>query len=220
MKTIVLANVKGGVGKTTFGAILLNQLAAKGQAVAVRDGDAQQSLSKIVDIIEGETEWRRSPESEADFLIWDTRGAGGSVQVQSADVVVVPTVIAPTDLETTFEAFDQLKDVASKLLVLPNRVNWAPSIHRNKGLKWPSSAAHLIREEREGIEFLQEAMEEGKIDGILPPLSHRTFVLHLAHEKNPFLTNGTKISSSHANFLTEMDQIFASLMRFLGVDLS
>ena len=114
MSVIVLANPKGGAGKTTAALLLASELGARGARVAVIDADPEQWISQwgalpgrpagvtiqggatedsIVDLIEAAA-------AEAAFVVVDLEGTASLMvahAIAMADLVIIPTQGASMD---------------------------------------------------------------------------------------------------------------------------
>lgn len=114
MRTILFANQKGGVGKSTLAAALIAHLVDNGLGVAALDLDPQQTLADFIagsDIDVGLSPLsdvaatkRAAAEGGADVLVIDTgRSVTGDQQqaLLAADVAIVPVKASVADMRAT-----------------------------------------------------------------------------------------------------------------------
>ncbi|GAB3901926.1 ParA family protein [Spirosoma agri] len=97
MKTIVVAQQKGGVGKTTLALNIALYFARNGANVAIADADAQGSLTASADLLEGlrlvSVQEVLNNRAEADLVVIDTspRNDADLAKVLAlADFVLIP----------------------------------------------------------------------------------------------------------------------------------
>ncbi len=139
MPVIVIANPKGGVGKSTFATNLAGYFAAQGHKVMLGDVDVQQSsrswlalrpasLPKIEawDIEDGHV--AKPPKGTTHIVLDTPAGFSGKrfdKVMQIADKVIVPLQPSIFDILATQEFLQKLKDTKGKfdLGVLGMRVN-------------------------------------------------------------------------------------------------
>lgn len=139
MPVIVIANPKGGVGKSTFATNLAGYFAAQGHKVMLGDVDAQQSsrswlalrpasLPKIDawDIEDGHV--AKPPKGTTHIVLDTPAGFSGKrfeKVMQIADKVIVPLQPSIFDILATQEFLQKLKETKAKfdLGVLGMRVN-------------------------------------------------------------------------------------------------
>lgn len=146
-RAILIANAKGGVGKTTFATTIAAAIAAQGRRVALADADRQRSsllwLSRRsptearIDALD----WSRAREigrapaalnASLDWLVIDAPGAvkGARAEALAAQASAIVTPIAPSlfDAYATrafllrAENLATLRDGGAELLVAANRV--------------------------------------------------------------------------------------------------
>ncbi len=128
MQTILIANPKGGCGKTTLATNIAGFLAAKRQHVVLADEDSQQSASQWLErrpalfpriaLATRETERKVAKEIGANWLVVDSpAGLHGDQlrdEIRRADLLVVPVMPSAFDMIATerfLGAIAQLKVV-------------------------------------------------------------------------------------------------------------
>jgi chromosome partitioning protein len=145
-KIIVIANGKGGTGKSTLCIHLANYLTAIGKAVAVLDADEGQTVMQLRTI-----EMKNNPDAEAPWPVWKatTNAQGfmnqakqmgdcyvlvdcpGSVNqnllpyFESADAIVIPFRYDDVVIMRTMDFVQILKvtNIRAKQLLLPNCID-------------------------------------------------------------------------------------------------
>lgn len=155
MKKIVITNEKGGTGKSTFAALLVEYLNFENKKVQLLDTDPLQTSQ--VWATNCQNKGRTVSHSNPDYQIIDTAGTSGSYigWIRSADLIVVPLQMHYADLKVTLDWFlSSSKEIQSKTVFLPNR--------------WQKT-----KEQREGAKQLQWIINQEKSGKILPPLSNR-----------------------------------------------
>lgn len=125
MQTILIANPKGGTGKTTLATNVAGWIAGKRQGVAIADLDPQQSASEWLarrpalfpPIGRWNPDTRRAEgiEGTADWLVVDSpAGAKGEAlndAVRRADVILVPIAPSAYDMSASQRFLDQVAEV-------------------------------------------------------------------------------------------------------------
>ena len=127
MSVIVVANAKGGVGKSTLASNLAGYLARQGRRVMLGDTDVQQSARQwlaqrpeglpAIEGWEAEGERLRSPKG-ADHLVLDTpAGLSGKALEQAVAVathLIVPLQPSPFDAQASLPFVRQLEKLAAR----------------------------------------------------------------------------------------------------------
>ena len=127
-KKVVLANTKGGVGKSTMAALLVEWLNHEKISVEIFDGDPNQSLQMWASYCQEEGRPVLSPKNDAQITVVDTAGAAGSAitWMQKADVIICPFKPNFADLDVTLSWFRSLNfELQKKFLFVPNMLGVA-----------------------------------------------------------------------------------------------
>ena len=126
MKTVLVANRKGGCGKTVVAVTLASALAARGHSVGLADADAQKSAQRWLKArprdaarIEG-LNWTKSgavgdaPKS-LDWLVIDAPGAVGGEAAEAliaeASAVIAPVLPSFFDADSTRRFLKEIEDI-------------------------------------------------------------------------------------------------------------
>ena len=143
MKVVVVANPKGGAGKSTLSTNIAGYFASRGHHVMLGDADTQQSskfwleqrpatLPHIVtwELEAGQVPTAKPPKGTTHVVIDTPAGLGGSALkalVQRADKVVVPLMPGVFDMQATHAFLLELANITHKLPtqvgVVGNRVD-------------------------------------------------------------------------------------------------
>ncbi len=154
MPALVVANSKGGAGKTALASIIAGSLAAEGLSVAALDADPTGALSRWAGTVyEGppfevrhETDEERlahlvgETAGRADAVVVDTGGFGNraaTVAMTSADAVLVPMLAGEADVteaERTVRLVDALaaaarRPIPARVVLNRQRANTALARH-------------------------------------------------------------------------------------------
>lgn len=143
MRSVLIANAKGGVGKTTAATTIAAALARQGARVALADADRQRSALRWLKSRPGaaapiETlDWSRGKDvgetpNKLDWLVIDAPGALKGPKAEAlaaeADVVVTPVTASSFDLRATakfleeLEAIKRVRKGRAVVLLMANRV--------------------------------------------------------------------------------------------------
>ncbi|MBF7682843.1 ParA family protein [Acinetobacter sp. B5B] len=143
MKTILIANQKGGCGKTNTAITIATALAVKGYQVALADADTQKSTlhwlkqrpSSVAQI--RSLDWRNEKSigdapKNIDYLVIDAPGAVSGEQaeqlISESHAIITPLQPSFFDLHSTKHFLKQLQDIKRirkgkvDILLLANRV--------------------------------------------------------------------------------------------------
>ena len=143
MKVIVVANPKGGAGKSTLSTNIAGYLASQGHQVMLGDADTQQSskfwLSRRPESLPRIATWEFQPDlvltakppSGTTHVVIDTPGgiSGWRLQevIERADKVIVPVMPSVFDMQATNEFLRTLMQITERLptqvAVVGNRVD-------------------------------------------------------------------------------------------------
>ena len=142
---ITVAQLKGGVGKTTIAIAIAGELSRRDWDVALVDSDPQRSASywaapgnlhfpvyQIALATESVSRWVQDVRSiEAGSIVIDTapseRDMGASIAL--SDLIVVPCTASGLDIEATertmsiIEAVRNKRDTPLRVIIVPNRVD-------------------------------------------------------------------------------------------------
>lgn len=122
MRTVLIANSKGGSGKTTLATNLAGYFASRGQRVVLSDLDRQQSSlgwlqrrSKTLPRIHGiDGRSRRSDDPGAEWTVIDSpaglHGEKLTEAIKQADWVIVPMQPSVFDISATDDFLDALRE--------------------------------------------------------------------------------------------------------------
>ncbi|KLL05271.1 MAG: chromosome partitioning protein ParA [Mycoplasmataceae bacterium RV_VA103A] len=151
---IVITNEKGGTGKSTVAALLVEYLNYKKQKVQLIDTDPLQTSQTWANNCQ--MVGRQVSLLPADYQIIDTAGSSGSALgwIRQADLIVVPFQAHYPDLKVVCDWFSTLHpNLQQKIILLPNR--------------WQNT-----KEQREGLGQLQVIIKNTGAF-LLPPLNNR-----------------------------------------------
>jgi chromosome partitioning protein len=131
MKIIVVANPKGGAGKSTMSTNIAGYFASQGHQVMLGDADTQQSskfwLTQRPSTLPAISTWEYQPDlvltakppRGTTHVVIDTPGgiSGWRLQevIERADKVIVPVMPSVFDMQATNEFINQLMQMTAKL---------------------------------------------------------------------------------------------------------
>ncbi len=149
-RTVLVANAKGGCGKTTLATNLASWFAGQGRSTALMDFDPQGSsaywlklrpeeaapitgISAFSDVSSNETRsFRHRPPRDAERVVVDSpAGLGGTDlynRIIDADLILVPILPSPIDIHSAANSIREiqltgsLREQNKQLLVIANRV--------------------------------------------------------------------------------------------------
>jgi cellulose biosynthesis protein BcsQ len=188
---IVITGNKGGTGKTTITALLVEYLLHQKKKVNLIDTDPNQALQTWINNCQQENRLVSSP-LPADYQIIDTAGvSGGSLTyIKQADLILVPFVPHYVDLQVIIPWFNSLsKERQKKVYFLPNRYQ-------------------KTKEQQEGLKELDETRQAQKAGIVLSPLSHRSALYGAVLNGSPenFFINQKKSTDAY--------QVFKELFKY------
>ena len=130
MKTVLIANPKGGSGKTTLSTNIAGYLAAQGNRVAMLDLDRQKSTSQWLGIRPADLpaislmHEPKDPSRYADWLVIDSpaglHGKNLEYALRLSDYIIVP--IAPSVFDI-LASRDFLKTLSQEKLIRKNKIS-------------------------------------------------------------------------------------------------
>lgn len=128
MPTVVFANPKGGVGKSTIAALFVEWCDHKNMSIDTVDGDPNQTFNTWC--IYRTKEGRPLPQkkSKINITVVDTAGTSNSAitWLQKADIVIAPFKPNFADLDLTVQWFQSLNPkLQAKILFVPNMTGQA-----------------------------------------------------------------------------------------------
>lgn len=191
IKKIVITGEKGGTGKSTVAALLMEYLNYLSKKVNLLDTDPLQ-ISQT---------WSNNCQEEGrvvsasmgyEYRIIDTAGTSGSslAYIQSADLILVPFIPHYADILVITPWFTTLKkEIQQKVHFLPNRYQ-------------------KTKEQQEGLKQIHETITEESAGNILPHLSHRPALYGVA-------LNGNKNNFFNLHPKNEVKPIFQQLLKSL-----
>ena len=166
--------------------------------VAGRDDDSQGSFGEALDLIR-EVRGVSFPE-QPDILIIDTRGELGSIQADSADLIICPTGLSQVDINALAKFIGKCDESQrARMAILPNKSKITPS-------------KMLINQHQEAMDILRAFVEEEGVLHILPPVSQRELLQEFLQifDENPFQTVPEKYlkrDQSFRNMIAELTAV-------------
>lgn len=141
MRHIMIANAKGGSGKTTLATNLASYFATQNKKVVLMDYDAQCSSldwlsarSAAKPAIQGIAAYKKNPEKakrNTDIVIMDVpagiRGGELSRLIRKAQTILIPVLPSPIDMRAAKKYIDEIKKSApvaqkkAKIALIANR---------------------------------------------------------------------------------------------------
>jgi|TARA_B110000211_G_C13982119_1_gene509919 chromosome partitioning protein len=190
MKTIVITSDKGGVGKSTLAALLIEWLHFNNISVDLIDADPIQTTRTWVDNCAADG--RKILSKTSDYLIVDTAGTSGAglTWLQKADIIVAPFQPHYPDIKTVLDWFNAINHkLQEKVMFLPNRYQ-------------------KTNEQKEGVLQVQKVLDAENVGVLLPFLSNRPAIygsLLNGHDTNFFIQHSDKIVETEAkNVMTAL----------------
>lgn len=117
MKNVLIANPKGGAGKTTLATNLAGYFAARGKRVMLADLDRQQSSSNWLERRPADAPQIYTSQKQADWIITDSpaglRDDKLTDAVKAADCVIVPIQPSAFDIGATSDFLQLLAEEKS-----------------------------------------------------------------------------------------------------------
>ncbi len=196
MKRIVFGNIKGGVGKTTMATAFIERWYPFRQ-VAGRDDDSQGSFGEALDFIQEVRGVRFS--EQPDILLIDTRGELGSIQTDSADLIICPTGLSQVDINALAKFIGKCDDSQrARMAILPNKSKVTP-------------ARTLINQHQEAMDILHGFVESEGVLHVLPPVSQRELLQEFMQifDENPFQTVPEKYRKRDQSFRNMIAELTA-----------
>lgn len=193
MKNIVIASDKGGVGKSTLAALIIEWMNFNDIPVDLVDADPIQTTRTWADNCAADGRIVFLGKSAADYLIVDTAGTSGSglSWLQKANVILAPFQPHYADIKTILDWFHSInKSLQQKTMFIPNRYQ-------------------KTKEQKEGLLQVKNALEEEKAGILLPAISNRPAIYgSLLNGSNE---NFFKLHSDHGS-LEEIQNLMSLLL--------
>lgn len=171
MKNIVITSDKGGVGKSTLAALIIEWLNFNNIPVGLVDADPIQTTRTWADNCAADGRIVLSGQA-AEYLIVDTAGTSGSglSWLQKADTILAPFQPHYADIKTVLDWFHSInKSLQQKTIFVPNRYQ-------------------KTNEQKQGLLQIKKALEEEKAGMLLPAISNRPAIY------------GSLLNGSNTNF--------------------
>jgi cellulose biosynthesis protein BcsQ len=186
MKTIVITSDKGGVGKSTSAALIIEWLNFNNIPVDLIDADPIQTTRTWANncSLDGREVLSTTP----DYLIVDTAGTSGAGLnwLQKGDIIVAPFQPHYPDIKTVSDWFNAINyKLQKKVMFLPNRYQ-------------------KTNEQKEGLLQIKDVLDTENVGILLPFLSNRPAVygsLLNGHGTNFFKQHSDKIIHNEAKNL-------------------
>ena len=195
MKTIVITSDKGGVGKSTLAALIIEWLNFNNILVDLVDADPIQTTRTWSDncASDGRIVLSKTP----DYLIVDTAGTSGAGLnwLQKGDIIIAPFQPHYADIKTVLDWFYVINPtLQKKVMFIPNRYQ-------------------KTNEQKDGSLQVKKVLDTENAGTLLPFLSNRPAIYGS-------LLNGSNINFfrqySDEIFLTETKNLMNSLISVLS----
>ena len=196
MKTIVITSDKGGVGKSTLAALIIEWLNFNNISVDLVDADPIQTTRTWSDNCASDGRIVLS-KTAADYLIVDTAGTSGAGLnwLQKGDIIIAPFQPHYADIKTVLDWFYVINPtLQKKVMFIPNRYQ-------------------KTNEQKDGLLQVKKVLDTENAGTLLPFLSNRPAIYGS-------LLNGSNINFfrqySDEIFLTETKNLMNSLISVLS----
>jgi len=195
MKTIVITSDKGGVGKSTLAALIIEWLNFNNILVDLVDADPIQTTRTWSDncASDGRIVLSKTP----DYLIVDTAGTSGAGLnwLQKGDIIIAPFQPHYADIKTVLDWFYVINPtLQKKVMFIPNRYQ-------------------KTNEQKDGLLQVKKVLDTENAGTLLPFLSNRPAIYGS-------LLNGSNINFfrqySEEIFLAETKNLMNSLISVLS----
>jgi chromosome partitioning protein len=194
MKTIVITSDKGGVGKSTLAALIIEWLNFNNKLVDLIDTDPIQTTRTWSDNCESDNRIVLSKQPE--YLVVDTAGTSGAglSWLQKADIIIAPFQPHYADIKTVLDWFYLINStLQKKVMFFPNRYQ-------------------KTNEQKEGLLQVKKVLSTENIGYLLPHLSNRPAVYGIllnGCDTNFFIQHSDKV------VLEETENLMNSIMNNL-----
>jgi len=196
MKTIVITSDKGGVGKSTLAALIIEWLNFNNISVDLVDADPIQTTRTWSDNCASDGRIVLS-KTAADYLIVDTAGTSGAGLnwLQKGDIIIAPFQPHYADIKTVLDWFYVINPtLQKKVMFIPNRYQ-------------------KTNEQKDGLLQVKKVLDTENAGTLLPFLSNRPAIYGS-------LLNGSNINFfrqySEEIFLAETKNLMNSLISGLS----
>jgi len=196
MKTIVITSDKGGVGKSTLAALIIEWLNFNNISVDLVDADPIQTTRTWSDNCASDGRIVLS-KTAADYLIVDTAGTSGAGLnwLQKGDIIIAPFQPHYADIKTVLDWFYIINPtLQKKVMFIPNRYQ-------------------KTNEQKDGLLQVKKVLDTENAGTLLPFLSNRPAIYGS-------LLNGSNINFfrqySEEIFLAETKNLMNSLISVLS----
>ena len=196
MKTIVITSDKGGVGKSTLAALIIEWLKFNNISVDLVDADPIQTTRTWSDNCASDGRIVLS-KTAADYLIVDTAGTSGAGLnwLQKGDIIIAPFQPHYADIKTVLDWFYVINPtLQKKVMFIPNRYQ-------------------KTNEQKDGLLQVKKVLDTENAGTLLPFLSNRPAIYGS-------LLNGSNINFfrqySEEIFLAETKNLMNSLISVLS----